>query len=126
MASWRYYVGEASPIADQAAGRGEFTPCVHRGNWPGGSGRPFLGPGSLLTRRWRKPDSNHWSREGDRCPRVVVFVHADFSGGADATDIIRSRKLASRGDRWFKSGFLQRRSVANRVGNPASGPSLLP
>jgi hypothetical protein len=37
---------------------------------------------------------------------------------------IRSRKLASRGDRWFKSGFLQRRSVANPVGNPASGPSF--
>jgi hypothetical protein len=54
-----------------------------------------------------------------------MAVHADFSAGADATDIIRSRKLASRGDRWFKSGFLQRRSVANPVGNPASGPSLL-
>jgi hypothetical protein len=45
--------------------------------------------------------------------------------GADATDIIRSRKLASRGDRSFKSGFRQRRSVANLTGNPASGPSLL-
>ena len=45
--------------------------------------------------------------------------------GADATDIIRSRKLASRGDRSFKSGFRQRRSVANLAGNPASGPSLL-
>ena len=37
---------------------------------------------------------------------------------------IRSRKLASRGDRWLESGFLRRRSVANPVGNPASGPSL--
>jgi hypothetical protein len=35
---------------------------------------------------------------------------------------IRSRKFASRGDRWFKSGFLQRPSVANPAGNPASGP----
>ena len=37
---------------------------------------------------------------------------------------IRSRKLASRGDRWFKSGFLRRRCVANPVGNPALDPSL--
>jgi len=26
------------------------------------------------------------SREGARCPRVVVLVHADFSAGANATD----------------------------------------
>jgi hypothetical protein len=42
--------------------------------------------GSQETPRWRKPDSNHWSREGARCPRVVVLVHADFSAGANATD----------------------------------------
>ena len=42
--------------------------------------------GSHLTLPWRKPDSNHWSREGARCPRVVVLVHADFSAGANATD----------------------------------------
>src|SRR5580704_11282106 len=41
---------------------------------------------SQETRRWRKPDSNHWSREGVRCPRVVVLVHADFSAGANAID----------------------------------------
>ena len=63
-----------------------------------------------------------------KAPGVLVLSFSftpTFRTCADATDIIRSRKLALRGDRSFKSGFRQRRSVANLAGNPASGPSLL-
>jgi len=86
------------------AGHGRLAAAAQLGWWYRSRREQFR-----PTLCWRKPDSNHWSREGAWCPRVVVLVPADFSAGADATDIIRSQKLASRGDRRFESSSLQQR-----------------
>ena len=82
------------------AGHGRLAAAAQLGWWYRSRREQFR-----PTLCWRKPDSNHWSREGAWCPRVVVL----FSAGADATDIIRSQKLASRGDRRFESSSLQQR-----------------
>ena len=61
-------------------------PCFHKtktilsGTAMGGS----IARGSReMTRRWRKPDSNHRSRKGAGVRVLPVLVHADFSAGAD-------------------------------------------
>jgi hypothetical protein len=79
---------------------------------------------SQETRRWREAGFEPLVPRRRPVSSCCRSRSRRLFGWRECNRQIRSRKLASRGDRWFKSGFLQRRSVANPVGNPASGPSF--
>jgi hypothetical protein len=71
-----------------------------------------------VTHRWREPDSNHRSRRerngNGRAPKSILAISdLTLSGGStDRADVPignAQQSLLQQRDRWFESGFLQRR-----------------
>ena len=81
------------------------------------TGAVFRGTESLLTHRWREPDSNHQFRERRPASSSCRFTFAPTSpfAGSSRGDMSPSRTLGGvTRYRWFESGSLQRR-VSNEL-----------